>query len=717
LNPTIPDAMARSPANSPIAIRLTISFVALLALLIGLSAMTLFRMEQVSRALDRLDSDQLENLTLVADIDENAEDAARKLLVLISAERDERVLAYAEIDAANRRLDSSMRLLDARLPGGDRRALFLSVQEKLRAYRIRYNLNVELIEAEDWKAARRMLVEKTEGALSELASANDALARSEHDSTTKETERLKARLSTDRSIVVVLCVFGVGLGGSLALLVTRGIVIPLRRAEAAALRLTAGDYSSRVDVISEDEVGRVSQALNSLALAVGDREAALTRLASTDTLTGLAQRARFVADGNALMHSLRLAGGTATLLCMDIDRLKLINSILGFDAGDAAIVDGARRIEAIVSPHGALGRLAGGTFAALVRSDALNDAMTWAARVQNEVDRQVNWGGQSLDLSLTIGVADWPAQAADCETLLRCAEHAMYEAKRQRLPTAAYVSSAEATRASHLTLLSELTEAIASRQLRMFVQPKISAVDLQPRGVEALVRWQHPVRGWISPAEFIPFAESTGRIRQVTQWMLEQAIATLAEWQTSGIELSIAVNVSTVDLQDKTLPARVLEMLRTAGVAPHRLQLELTETGLMSSGPDPIAVLHSLRNIGVRLAIDDFGTGQSSLGYLQRLPVHELKIDRSFVDGFNADAKRQQLLSSIVALGHSLGLVVTAEGVETPDELSALAALGCDLIQGFLIAKPMAVSHFTAWRTAWAAQAAAKSSAVEKVAP
>ena len=695
--------------KSSIAVRLTLSFVAVLALLIGLSAMTLLRMRQVSQSLDRLSSDQLENLTLVADIGENAEEAARKLLVLISADRSERVLAYTEIDAANRQLDSAMQVLDARLPGGDRRALFLAVGAKLQAYRNQYNLNVDLIEAEDWPAARRMLIEKTEIALAELASAGQGLARSERQSTTAEADALRARLVNDQHIVIILCLLGLTVGTWLAVLVIRGIVVPLHGAEAVALRLTAGDYTSRVDVISDDEVGRVSLALNSLACAIGEREAALMRLANTDALTGLAQRARFVDEGNALIQALRgTPAGGATLLCMDIDRLKLINSVLGFDAGDAAIVDAARRIARIVLPGGVLARLAGGMFAAVVPTDAARGAATWIALVQAEVDGQVSWGQQSLDLSLTTGVANWPEHAQDCENLLRRAEQAMFEAKRQRIPMAVHVSSAEATRSSHLTLLSELSEAIANGQLRMFVQPKISAVDLQPRGVEALVRWQHPARGWIAPADFIPFAESTGRIRQLTQWMLERAVETLATWQREGTELCIAVNVSTVDLQDKGLPARVQDLLQRAGVAPHWLQLELTETGLMASGPDPIAVLHALRSIGVQLAIDDFGTGQSSLGYLQRLPVHELKIDRSFVDGFNADPRRRQLLNSITSLGHSLGLVVTAEGVETRQELDALRELGCDLVQGFLVAKPMDVQHFGQWHTAWRHRATAE---------
>ena len=423
---------------------------------------------------------------------------------------------------------------------------FLRFGSRLQAYRTQYNLNVDLIEAEDWMAARRMLIERTDIALAELASAGQGLARSERQSTTLETDALSARLQNDQHIVIGLCLLGLVVGTWLAVLVIRGVVVPLNDAELVALKLTAGDYSSRVRVISDDEVGRVSLALNSLARAVGDREVALLRMANTDPLTGLAQRSRFVADGNLLIHTLHLTPSTgATLLCMDIDRLKLINSVLGFDAGDAAIVDAANRMTRVACDGGVLARLAGGVFAMLVPTDAARSAATWVSLLQGEVEGHMHWGDQSLDLSITIGAASWPDHAADCEALLRCAEQAMFEAKRQRSPMAVYASSDEAVRSSHLTLLSELSEAMSNGQLRMFVQPKISAIDLQPRGVEALVRWHHPERGWIAPSDFIPFAESTGRIRQLTQWMLERAVETRATWTRSGTELCIAVNVST----------------------------------------------------------------------------------------------------------------------------------------------------------------------------
>jgi EAL domain-containing protein (putative c-di-GMP-specific phosphodiesterase class I) len=212
------------------------------------------------------------------------------------------------------------------------------------------------------------------------------------------------------------------------------------------------------------------------------------------------------------------------------------------------------------------------------------------------------------------------------------------------------------------------------------------------------VRWQHPERGWLPPSEFVPFAESSGRIRLITQWMLTRAAQTLARWQAEGVDLYIAVNVTTLDIQDLGLPERVRAVLAEYRVDPRKLQLEVTETGLMASGNDPITVMHGLRRLGVRLAIDDFGTGQSSLGYLQRLPVDELKVDRSFVENAHLDPKRRALLSAIVGIGHSLGLTVTGEGVESLEELGVVGDCGCDLVQGFHVARPLDLDDFEAWR-------------------
>lgn len=682
--------------------RLALAFLVLLSLTLGIAWLAEQRMGNVAARYERLASEQYEVSERVDAARHAADAGARKLLVLISVPRDARVQAYAQIDASNIEVDRALAELDARYLDDGRGEAVRTVLWRLQNYRESYLATADLIEADDLKAARAMLGSQTEETLNLLSEALDELTRRQRATTTRQSTGLRERINTDRQIIWTLCGVALLLGAILALGIAGSIIRPLRRAEAVGHLLAAGDYRQRVPVTSQDEVGRVSAVMNTLADAVGEREQLLLRMAHTDRLTGLAQRVRFTAESGG---RLAIWGGhrrRGVLLCMDVDRLKSVNAILGFDAGDAVLQNAVSRLSTLFDHDACIGRLGGGTFVVLAPLNRGDEASILAQQLQDAVEHKVSWQGHVLDLSVSVGMALFPEHADDAESLLRRAEQAMFEGKRQRQPQMLYNPSLEASRQSHLSLLSDLQEAIDGGQLRQFLQPKVSPRDGRLLGAEALVRWHHPERGWLPPGEFIPFAESTGRIRQVTQWMLEQAVATLADWHARGIDLTLAVNVSTLDLQDSGLPDRVATLLRRHRVPAQRLQLELTETGLMASGPDPIRVLHALREIGVGLAIDDFGTGQSSLAYLQRLPVNELKIDRSFVDGVDSDPRRQALLRSIIDIGHSLGLEVTAEGVETEAELAILRRAQCDLVQGYLIARPMAAEAFEAWRGALA---------------
>ena len=231
----------------------------------------------------------------------------------------------------------------------------------------------------------------------------------------------------------------------------------------------------------------------------------------------------------------------------------------------------------------------------------------------------------------------------------------------------------------------------------MWLQPKFSLQTAAPVGAEALVRWQHPTRGFVSPAEFVPFAEQTGAITLVTDWMLDKAMQTLQQWQQRQPQLSISVNVSTRDLQDSTFCQRVRERMTHYGIAPHRLRLEIVESGLMQDAYTSIALLHCLRDAGVELSIDDFGTGYSSLAYLQQLPVSELKIDRSFVTDIDSKPGSLQLVKTMIEMGHGMGLLVTAEGIETQAERDTLKALNCDVMQGYFGSRPLFGDKLQAW--------------------
>jgi len=681
--------------------RLGLAFGLLLLLLLGLAALSVYRLTGLSDALNQIVDDQAAIRDSVSEINRNAEAVARKLLVLMSPDDELRLAAYPEINAANARLDDAMQRLALLLPPGPRSERLADVSQRLADYRASYVRARDLIENDDFLLAREQVGGGTESALSLFIDAVYQLAASEERAGTARARELRKQIEVDRTGVLALCIGALVAGALLAVGVTRSIVAPLKRAEAGAELIARGRYGHRIEVDSADELGHMAAAMNTMAVAVGEREAELRRLADVDLLTGLPQRTRFVADGDRLLAGLPEGERLAVLICIDVDRLKAVNGVLGFDAGDALLRGAAAKLATLFEGVAAYGRLGGGTFAALAPVLRLDHGAALAAQLREEVEHKLSWQGQSLDLSVSLGVAHWPEHADTTETLLRRAEQAMFEAKRLRQPVSIYNPGAEAARALHLSLLSDLHTAIQQDQLRQFLQPKRDLRTGRITGAEALVRWQHPQRGWLPPGDFIPFAERSGRIRQITDWMLTRAVRTLADWEAQGrAPLYIAVNISTLDIQDQTLPARLAALLAEYRVDPAQLQLEVTETGLMSSGTDPIAVLHALKSWGVRLAIDDFGTGQSSLAYLQHLPVDELKIDRSFVQDVHTDPRREALLKSIVGVGQGLGLTVTAEGVENEAELAVVQSAGCNLVQGYLLARPMALGDFEHWLAA-----------------
>ncbi len=703
MNESVPP-FAPLPVSRRIVVRLVAAFAVLLAMLLLLAAFAVQRMQGAQAALDRLAAERLHTVATIEALGREADASARQLLALFIGAPADSARARSDVAQANRRLAMAVEAIESGRRDVQRELAFEAVRARLVEYQRAFRDTIDLYDAGNAAGARRSLAEDTLDALAQLAEARESMTRVEQEAAAAETAALRERLVRDRRFVVLLCIAATGAGAVFSLLVVRGIAVPLRAAEDGARRIAGGDYRSRVPVSTGDEIGRLSAALNTLAEAVNEREMRIHRLVNTDPLTGLAQRPRVFAEGDEVLQRARERSGGAALLCFDIDRLKTINAILGFDAGDAVIGDAAQRLATVIGEQGRLARVAGGTFAALVPASDIDTARRMALAMKREVEHQVRWEGESLDLSLTTGVAMFPVHGQGVEPLLRQAEQALFEAKRLRVGCAVYAPSLEASRQLQLSLLSALAEAIEGGQLRQFLQPKV-APDGTLLGAEALVRWCHPLRGWLPPGEFVPFAERTGRIGQLTDWMLAEAVRTLARWQAQGLSLTIAVNISTYDLQDSSLPERVSRLLRTHGVPPSRLQLELTETGLVDTGLDPVAVLEALHATGVGLAIDDFGTGHSSLAYLQQLPMHELKIDRSFVSAVQDDPRRRELLRSIVQLGHGLGLKVTGEGVETADELAVLVGAGCDLVQGFHTGRPMDLAAFEAWRTRHAAAA------------
>ncbi|MDE2402895.1 MAG: EAL domain-containing protein [Burkholderiales bacterium] len=677
--------------------RLVLAIAILLALLMITAGSALVHEQQIATMIGQQAADDQERTELFSDINDNANDSTRKLIVLLTSPRDIRLYAYTEIDAAIRQIDSSMKLLPRHIQGGHGNLGYVAIVNGLRRYRQSSAETAQRIEAGDMAGAHRLIVEKTEFDLSSLIGSIQSLQHAEQERQGQRVAAMIQQLERYRHLLVGLSAIGLLISITLAQWIIRGVAIPLRSAVNAASRLAVGDYSKRLPARRGGEVGEIADAFNQLADEVQKREQTLRNLIDIDPLTALAQRHRFLADHAARASAASKGGPRLVLLCFDIERLKSINALLGFDAGDEVIVQTARRASSLAGGAFNLARLGGGTFAAVVELKTDEAPLAICTAFQRGMEHRISWCAHVLDIAATVGMAVCPEHGECLHELLRRAEQALFEAKRQRRSLSVYSPSIEAARLSHLSMVSELQDAIEQGHLLPFLQAKQCLATGRMVGAEALVRWRHPERGMIPPIEFIPFAESTGRIAAITTYMLEQCIALMRE-RVPGI--TVAVNVSTYDLRDTTFPKRLQAILTKYGVSPERLQIEITESGLLDSDEAPIACLNAVRALGVKIAIDDFGTGQSSLAYLQRLPAHELKIDRSFVADADGNPSRRELLNSIVRLGHGLGLIVTAEGVETQGELDMLRESGCDLAQGYFIARPMPVNDFVRLFTA-----------------
>ncbi|MDP9123921.1 MAG: GGDEF domain-containing phosphodiesterase, partial [Pseudomonadota bacterium] len=328
-------------------------------------------------------------------------------------------------------------------------------------------------------------------------------------------------------------------------------------------------------------------------------------------------------------------------------------------------------------------------------------AQAVALRIEQALEQPLVIGEHKVDMGAGIGIACWPQHADDDDTLLVRAEMAMYAAKQRSNGPVTYDPAIDATSAQTLTLISELRQAVDRNELRLYLQPKLALDDRRVVGAEALVRWQHPQRGLVPPAHFIPFAEQTGFIRILTMWVFEEAAR---HWQTladEGLQLRLSVNLSTRDLLDLDLPQKFASLLARHGVPAAAFCLEITESAIMDDPQRALATLDALSAMGFKLSIDDFGTGYSSLAYLKRLPVDELKIDQSFVRNMQSDRDDEMIVRSTIDLAHNLGIMVVAEGVETAAAWNLLRDLKCDQAQGYHMGRPMPVTEFSAWSTSW----------------
>jgi len=415
-----------------------------------------------------------------------------------------------------------------------------------------------------------------------------------------------------------------------------------------------------------------------------------------DPLTDLPNRTLFQDRTGVALRTAARSGATVAVLLLDLNRFKEVNDTLGHQYGDHLLLQVADRLRGSLRDSDSVARLGGDEFAILLPISGWEEALAATQRVGAALHDPFSMYDIALDVDASIGIA-LAEPGDDVETLLRHADVAMYEAKTAHRPFARYESSRDDNNLSRLVLLGDLRRAITTGELTLHYQPKISTGTGTLSSVEALVRWPHPTLGLLQPDEFIPLAENTAIIHALTTEVLRLTLSQARKWADAGRSIPVAVNISARSLLDPGFPAHVQKLLDAHGVAPHLLSLELTETAVMTDRGLALTVLQALDSMGVSLSIDDFGTGYSSMSYLKTLPVKELKIDRSFVMGMANDPDSAVIVRSAVDLGHNLGMTVVAEGVQDSITRSDLTDMGCDLVQGYQICRPIPARELELW--------------------
>ncbi len=419
--------------------------------------------------------------------------------------------------------------------------------------------------------------------------------------------------------------------------------------------------------------------------------------ATHDALTGLPNRTRFVEVLRGAVAERRTDDELAVVL-LDLDGFKDVNDTLGHHHGDEVLREVALRLVELVPALVTVARLGGDEFALLVpvRSEP-GEVEVVVSLLQRALRRPVEVDGVQLEVRASVGVARWPDDGSDAALLLQRADIALYAAKETGRPYLLYEPGLDRSTPRRLELASQLRAAVEGGQLVCHYQPKLTVDGTTVLGAEALVRWAHPVLGLLAPDEFVPLAESTGLMAAMTSVVLRESLRDCARWRSAGHALGVAVNVSPRGLLAPGLVGQVRSLLEASGVPPHALTLEITEGSVMSEPAKALAVLEELHALGLQLSIDDFGTGYSSLAYLHRLPVQEVKIDKSFVTGLAGRSSNVAIVGAIVDLARNLGLRVVAEGVEDESSRQELQRLGCGCAQGYVFSRPLPAAAFEAW--------------------
>lgn len=420
--------------------------------------------------------------------------------------------------------------------------------------------------------------------------------------------------------------------------------------------------------------------------------------ASHDGLTDLPNRLQFQERLDFALMTCKRQKTSLAVLSIDLLRFKEINESLGHFYGDYVLQEIASRLEDIFKREtDTLARIGGDEFAVLLPEVSLQDAVKVTQKISSIIDQPFRFEGHDVTIGANIGIAMFPEHGEDSETIMQHADIAMYVAKHNEVVYAVFDPEHNRSTWNRLVLIGQLREAVSKGQFVLHYQPKIAVAEGCFSGVEALARWVHPGKKIIHPDEFIPLVEQAGLSKSFTNWVLDEALQQSGKWETAGKKINISVNLSVKNLHDLEFPKDVRRLLTKYPVDPRRLILEITESCVLIDQKRALKVLRELRELGVTLSLDDYGTGYSSIAYLRKFPVQEIKIDKSFVTNMLGDEDNEAIVKSTIMMAHSIGCKVVAEGVEDEQTLQKLIELGCDYIQGFHISRPIAVSDFDKW--------------------
>ncbi|HEX7638681.1 MAG TPA: EAL domain-containing protein [Burkholderiaceae bacterium] len=690
--------MTRFTRSVPIAMRLALAFGLLLALLAGGVALALRQAEQVGESSRLVAETSLHEVLLARQAEKAAQAGAQQLHTLFLLDsRADRVPVYTMIDTEFTEQKNALSQLLA-----DAHAVEDAVVvERLIATRGRFEAAFQRTVNEvelNVDAARPIMVKETLPALNDMLDALDALVAAKSAQADATIASIKIQQARSRAQVLELSGLAVLVALLCAVMITRSITRPLAQTVALAREIADGKLDSPMPEAGRDEVGGLIVAIGEMRDSLAQREARIVDLAFRDPLTGLSNRTLFNDRLGQAVGVATRTGHAMSVLLIDLDRFKEVNDVLGHPVGDELLNQVAGRLSReLRRTTDTVARIGGDEFAVLLPAQGREGAAMLARQLLGALDTPVTIEGQTVDVSGSIGIATFPEDGATPTELMAHADSAMYVAKSTSSGYAAFDPKMARTGEHGLSLLSDLRRAVDEDQFYLQYQPKVSLADRSCLSAEVLIRWRHPTRGFVPPDQFIPFAERTGAIKSITRWVLANGLSQLARWRAGGLEMSLNINVSTRDLVQQDLPALVRDHLLAEGVAARHLCLEVTESAIMEDPAHALASLQALHEMGVRLSIDDFGTGYSSLAYLKKLPVQELKIDRSFVMNLDRDDDDLNIVRSTIDMAHHMGLQVTAEGVETESVAGKLRSLGCDDAQGYFFSRPLNADDFLGW--------------------